>query len=261
MFKENIMWYKMIWGLGILAVVVIIGSFIFIIPSQMELKQMREEAKATEKRLQAEGKRDHEHYHAENRTHAGISDLEQDTETTVEPKNPVNINESDNMTETDASGTKSEEPRYKDGIYKGLTFSEAYDVWGEKYNELSGKSDKIDQKIFELHDISNTLLESKLSLSLSFLRLIPKDQLEKAKAIALKSEPHKSDETESFFNKIMNAENKTLESIKTDAQLLQSFREVNSEEWEKVKQERGKIDREFEKLMLEAPTLLTKEDM
>ena len=29
------------------------------------------------------------------------------------------------MTETDASGTKSEEPRYKDGIYKGLTFLEA----------------------------------------------------------------------------------------------------------------------------------------
>ena len=255
------MWSKMIWGLAILAVVVFIGSFIFIIPSQMELKQMREEAKANEKRLQAEEKHDHEHYHAENGTHAKILDLEQDTETTVEPKNPVNINESGNMNETVAIETESEKPRYKDGIYKGLTFSEAYDVWGEKYNELSTKKNKIDQRIFELHDISNTLSDSKKSLSMSFLRLIPTDQLEKAKAIALKSEPHKSDETESFFNKIMNAENKTLESIKTDAQLLQSLRDVNSEEWEKVKQERENIDQEINKLMLEAPALLTKEDM
>ncbi len=131
MYKENIMWSKMIWGLGILAVVVFIGSFILIIPSQMELKQMREEEKATEKRLQAEEKHDHEHYHTENGTHAGISDLEQDTETTVEPKNPVNINESGNMNETVAIETESEKPRYKDGIYKGLTFSEAYYVWGK----------------------------------------------------------------------------------------------------------------------------------
>ena len=255
------MWSKMIWGLSVLAVVLLIGFSMLIIPAQTELKHMREEAKATEKRLQAEGKHDHEHYHTENGTHAKILDLEQDTETTVEPKNPVNINESDNMTETDASGTKSEEPRYKDGIYKGLTFLEAHAVWGGKYKKLSGKSDKIDQKIFELHDISNTLLEAKVSLSFSFLRLIPTDQLEKAKAIALKSEPHKSDETESFFNKIMNADNKTLESIKTDAHLLQSLRDVNREEREKVWQESEKIDQEIEKLLLEMPKLLTKEDM
>ncbi len=132
---------------------------------------------------------------------------------------------------------------------------------GEKYNELSTKKNKINQRFFELHDISNTLSDSKKSLSMSFLRLIPTDQLEKAKAIALKSEPHKSDETESFFNKIMNADNKTLESIKTDAHLLQTLRDVNSEEWENVKQERENIDQEIIKLMLEAPALLTKEDM
>ena len=258
MFKENIMWYKMIWVLGILAVVVFIGSFILIIPSQMELKQMREEAKATEKRLQAEGKHDHEHYHAENGTHTGISDLEQDTETTVEPNNPVNINESENMTETVASGTNSEKPRYKDGIYKGLTFSEAHVVWGGKYDKLSAKKDKIDQKIFELHDISNTLLDARKSLSLSFLRLIPTDQLEKAKEYALKSEPHKSDEIESFFNKIMNAENKTLESIKTDVQLLHPLEEVNREEWKKVRQESDKIEQAIDNLFLDMPTLLTK---
>ena len=50
------MWYKMSWGLSVLAVVLLIGFSMLIIPTQMELKQMREEAKATEKRLQEEGK-------------------------------------------------------------------------------------------------------------------------------------------------------------------------------------------------------------
>ena len=61
------MWYKMSWGLGLLAVVLLIGFSMFIIPAQMELKQMCEEAKANEKMLQE--KRDHEHYQADNETH------------------------------------------------------------------------------------------------------------------------------------------------------------------------------------------------
>ena len=252
------MWYKISWGLGLLAVVLLIGFSMFIIPAQMELKQMREEAKANEKMSQEE--RDHEHYHADNETHVGISDLEQGTETTVKPNNPVNINENDNMTETVAIGTESEELRYENGIYKGLTFFEAHAVWGKKYKELDAKDNKIRQKTFELDDIWNTLLDAKMSLSMSFLRLIPTDQLEKAKEIALKSEPHKSGEIESFFNKIMNAENKTPESIIIDAQILRTLLDVNREERERVAQESENLDRKFEKIFSEMPTLLTKED-
>ena len=253
------MWYKMSWGLGVLAVVLLIGFSMLIIPTQMELKQMREEAKATEKRLQEQK----DHVHADNGEHAGHSELEQDTETTVKPNNPVNINESGNMTETTktvAIGTESEKLRYEDGIYKGLTFFEASAVWGKKYKELDVKSNKIRQKTFELDDIWNTLLDATKSLSMSFLKSIPPDQLEKAKAIALKAEPHKSGEIESFFNEIMNnAETKTLESIKTDAQILQAFIDANREEREQVAQESGNLNRKFEKIFSEIPTLLTKE--
>ena len=142
-----------------------------------------------------------------------------------------------------------------------MTFFEAHAVWGKKYKELDAKDNKIRQKMFELDDIWNTLLDAKMSLSMSFLRLIPTDQLEKAKAIALKSEPHKSGEIESFFNKIMNAENKTPESIKIDAQILQTLMDVNREERERVAQESENLDLKFEKIFLEMPTLLTKEDM
>ena len=250
------MWYKMSWGLSVLAVVLLIGFSMLIIPAQMELKQMREEAKATEKRLQEQKN----HVHADNGTRVGH--LEQDTETTVEPNNPVNINESGNMTETTetvAIGTESEKLRYEDGIYKGLTFFEASAVWGKKYKELDVKSNKIRQKTFELDDIWNTLLDATKSLSMSFLKSIPPDQLEKAKAIALKAEPHKSGEIESFFNEIMNnAETKTLESIKTDAQILQAFIDANREEREQVAQESENLNRKFEKIFSEMPTLLTK---
>ena len=128
------MWYKMSWGLGVLAVVLLIGFSMLIISTQMELKQIREEAKATEIRMQEEGKHDHEHYHADNGTRVGISDLEQGTETTVEPNNPVNKNESGNMTETTETaavgiGANGEVFRYKDGIYKGMTYPEAVKFW------------------------------------------------------------------------------------------------------------------------------------
>ena len=132
---------------------------------------------------------------------------------------------------------------------------------GEKYKDLSSKDDKIIEKMFELSDIGDTLVNAKKSLVLSSLGLIPTDQLEKAKVIALKSEPHKSGEIESFFNKIMNAENKPPESIKIDAQMLQTFMDVHREEREKVSQESKELDRKMEKLLSEIPTLLTKEDM
>ena len=57
------MWYKMSWGLGVLAIVLLIGFSMLIIPAQMELKQMREEAKATEKSTLMEQK---DHVHADN---------------------------------------------------------------------------------------------------------------------------------------------------------------------------------------------------
>lgn len=41
----------MSWGLGVLAVVLLIGFTMLIIPAQMELKQILEEAKANEKRI------------------------------------------------------------------------------------------------------------------------------------------------------------------------------------------------------------------
>ena len=77
------MWSKIIWGLGILTVVLLIGFSMLIIPAQMDLKQMREEAKAIEKRVQTKGKHDHDH--VDNRTHVGIADLEQGAETVVNP--------------------------------------------------------------------------------------------------------------------------------------------------------------------------------
>ena len=65
------MWYKMIWGLSVLAVVLLIGFSMLIISTQMELKQMREEAKATEIRMQEQK----DHVHADNGEHAGHSDI------------------------------------------------------------------------------------------------------------------------------------------------------------------------------------------
>ncbi len=154
-----------------------------------------------------------------------------------------------------ASGPKSERPRYKEGIYKGLTFSEAAGVWADKIRENRDKEDKIIRKIDELATIRRTYSDAQKSLTLSFLKTIPSEEREKAKTIMLKMEPHDSNEIESFFNQINTAETQTLDHIKIDSKTLQALEDAADEAWKKVWQESDSIDQEIERLLPERPRL------
>ena len=188
------MWNKIVWGLGIIAVLLLIGFSLLIIPAQVELNQMREEAKATEKRLQEKREHAHEHYHGGNETHTGILDLEPETETTVEPNTPVSINERDDITKTTEPltvgiGAKSEVFRYKEGTYKGMTQPEAAAFWGKRAREATEKYRNIQDTYDALQDALVNANHSGVAILFNSLKQAPPDVYERVMDQFFKNDP------------------------------------------------------------------------
>ena len=258
------MWYKMSWGLGVLAVVLLIGFSMLIIPAQMELKQIREEAKATEKRLQKEGKHDHEHYHADNGTHAGISDLEQGTETTVKPNNPVNINESGNMNETTetaavGTGANGEVFRFKDGIYKGMTYPEAVKFWYKRTKEAYQEYEDVAARAREVSDVLLNANHSGMAILVSALRRVPSDISEAALDKALKNEPNareKREKLEAFMDEVEKHSYSDLDSLEDQLSRFKNekgYRQMLRETSDELRTEGDEFFAEYLKIVEESP--------
>ena len=188
------MWNKIVWGLGIIAVLFLIGFSMLIIPAQMELNQMREEAKATEKRLQEKREHAHEHYHGGNETQTGISALEQETETTVEPNTPVSINERDDITKTTEPltvgiGAKGEVFRYKEGTYKGMTQPGAADFFVKRAREATEKYRNIQDTYDALQDALLNANHSGVAILFNSLKQAPPDVYERVMDQFFKNDP------------------------------------------------------------------------
>ena len=255
------MWYKMSWGLGVLAVVLLIGFSMLIIPAQMELKQMREEAKATEKRLQEEGKHDHEHYHADNETHAGISDLEQSTETTVEPNNPVNINESGNMNETTetaavGTGANGEVFRFKDGIYKGMTYPEAVKFWQKRVNGAKKEYRNVHDIYYNMEEALMNASHSGMAILVTGLRKLPSDVYERAMDQVFKNDPNGREKFEAYMNEVEKYSYSNLESIADQVSMFKNeseYRQMLRVSLDELRPERDRLNAEFRKIFKEPP--------
>ena len=253
------MWSKMIWGLSVLTVVLFIGFSMLIIPAQMDLKQMREEA--TEKRLQEEGKRDHEHYHADNGTHAGISDLEQGTETTVEPNNPVNINESGNMTETTEAvavgiGANGEVFRYKEGIYKGMTYPEAVKFWQKRVN---GEKKEYNDALDTCNEIEEALMNaahSGMAILVACLRKLPSNVYEQAMDQFFKNDPNGREKFEAYMNEVeKHSYSGSLVDQVSRFENKKEYRQMLRVSLDELRAERDRLRAEYMKIFLESPPL------
>ena len=251
------MWYKMIWGLGVLAVVLLIGFSMLIIPAQMELKQIREEAKATEKRLQEEGKHDH----ADNGTHAGISNLEQGTETTVEPNNPVNKNESGNMTETTETaavgiGANGEVFRYKDGIYKGMTYPEAVKFWQKRVNGAKKEYRNVHDIYYNMEEALMNASHSGMAILVTGLRKLPSDVYERAMDQVFKNDPNGREKFEAYMNEVEKYSYSNLESIADQVSMFKNeseYRQMLRVSLDELRPERDRLNAEFRKIFKEPP--------
>ena len=252
------MWYKMIWGLSVLAVVLLIGFSMLIISTQMELKQMREEAKATEKRLQEQK----DHVHADNGTRVGH--LEQDTETTVKPNNPVNINESGNMTETTETfavgiGANGEVFRFKDGIYKGMTYPEAVKFWYKRTKEAYQEYEDVAARAREVSDVLLNANHSGMAILVSALRRVPSDISEAALDKALKNEPNareKREKLEAFMDEVEKHSYSDLDSLEDQLSRFKNekgYRQMLRETSDELRTEGDEFFAEYLKIVEESP--------
>ena len=253
------MWSKMTWGISALTVVLLIGFSMFFIPKQMELKQMRAEEKATEKRLQAEGKHDHPHTHAENGTHAGISDLDQGTETTVEPNSPVNINEKDNMAETTETdpvgiGANGQVFRFKDGIYKGMTYREAVQFWSKRVNGAKKESDDVNDTCNEIEKALMNSNHSIVAMYVGNLRKLPFNGYEKVMDRVYKNDPNGREKFEAYMNEVekhsySGSLKDQLSRLKNDKE----YRRILRASLDELRPERDRLRAEYEKIFFETP--------
>ena len=249
------MWYKMIWGLSVLAVVLLIGFSMLIIPTQMELKQMREEAKATEKRLQEQKN----HVHADNGTRVGH--LEQDTETTVEPNNPVNINESGNMTKTTETfavgiGANGEVFRFKDSIYKGMTYPEAVKFWQKRVNGAKKEYRNVHDIYYNMEEALMNASHSGMAILVTGLRKLPSDVYERAMDQVFKNDPNGREKFEAYMNEVEKYSYSNLESIADQVSMFKNeseYRQMLRVSLDELRPERDRLNAEFRKIFKEPP--------
>ena len=252
------MWYKMIWGLSVLAVVLLIGISMLIL-AQMEPKQMREEARANEKRSQEGKEHDHEHYHADNGTHADILDTEQGTETTVEPNNPININESDNMTETMETvavgiGANDEVFRYKDGIYKGMTYPDAVQFWKKRVNGARKEYNDVLDTCNEIEETLMSASHSGMAILLASLRKLPSDVYERAMDRFFKNDPNGREKFEAYMNEVeKHSFSGSLEDQVSRFENEKDYRQMLRESLDELRLERDRLRTEYDKIFLETP--------
>ena len=248
----------MSWGLGVLAVVLLIGFSMLIIPAQMELKQIREEAKATQIRMQEQK----DHVHADNGTRVGH--LEQDTETTVEPNDPVNINESDNMTETTetaavGTGANGEVFRFKDGIYKGMTYPEAVKFWDKRTKEAYQEYEDVAARAREVSDVLLNANHSGMAILVSALRRVPSDISEAALDKALKNEPNareKREKLEAFMDEVEKHSYSDLDSLEDQLSRFKNekgYRQMLRETSDELRTEGDEFFAEYLKIVEESP--------
>ena len=249
------MWYKMSWGLSVLAVVLLIGFSMLIIPTQMELKQIREEAKATEIRMQEQK----DHVHADNGTRVGH--LEQDTETTVEPNNPVNKNESGNMTETTETaavgiGANGEVFRYKDGIYKGMTYPEAVKFWQKRVNGAKKEYRNVHDIYYNMEEALMNASHSGMAILVTGLRKLPSDVYERAMDQVFKNDPNGREKFEAYMNEVEKYSYSNLESIADQVSMFKNeseYRQMLRVSLDELRPERDRLNAEFRKIFKEPP--------
>lgn len=251
------MWHKMIWGLGVLAVVLLIVFSLLIILPQMELKQMREETRGNEIILQEE--RDHEHHQADNGTQAGISDIEQDTETPVKPNNPVNINESGNMTETTetvpvATDANGEVFRFKDGIYKGMTYSEAVKFWKKRVSDAKKEYNDVLGPYNEIKEALMNASHSGMAILVTGLRKLPSDVYKRAMDQVFKNDPNGREKFEAFMNEVeKHSYSGSLADQVSRFESEKSYRQMLRESLDELRPERDRLRAEYGKVFHETP--------
>ena len=136
--------------------------------------------------------------------------------------------------------------RYKNGMYKGLTYFEANLAWQTKRREVQDRFIALGDKACELAQAMIDSADAKLSTILTLFKTMSPEELEIAKTETLKDYPEQADEIESFFNDVANhGTTKSLEEILKDAEFITDSDKLI---WIAVEKNRTDIDNTYKEL-------------
>ena len=136
--------------------------------------------------------------------------------------------------------------RYEDGIYKGMTYPEAYMAWKAKVKEARDRWIASGKKGSEISQAMIDSADAKLSTILTIFKSMPPDELKTLKSEILKEYPNKADDVESFFSDVANhSTTKSLEEIANDYEfILESDKSI----WIAEEQNRAEVDKNYAEL-------------
>ena len=134
--------------------------------------------------------------------------------TDTSPEKPTDHNQtpnppdqSTNVTPSEAEETLPITPltyRYKEGIYKDMTYPEACAAWRDKRDKLLDEFLERSKKSTELSYILLENTDDEIALMLSFLKSMSPEELELTKEATFYLHPNKTEKIEAFFNEVQN---------------------------------------------------------
>lgn len=153
---------------------------------------------------------------------------EKPTETTNTNKS---TDESTNVNTSDINQSVPITPltyKLKDGIYKGMSYADAYIAWEAKKNEVLDRFLESSREARRLARIQVGNVKDEMSLMLSMLKRMSPEDLALTKEATLHFYPDKADEIEAFFNNVQNNGTKLSDKeIIEKADFILESRELN----------------------------------
>ena len=142
--------------------------------------------------------------------------------------------------------------KYQSGMYKGMTYPEAYEAWKAKRDEIQNRFLASTDKTLQLAQAKIDSADAKLSTILTFFKTMSPEELEIAKSETMKDYPEQADEIESFFNDVANhGTTKSLEEITKDYKFIRESDKLiwtatykNRSEFDKIVAELNQVDTE-----------------
>lgn len=141
---------------------------------------------------------------------------------------------------------------YQDGMYKGMSYPEAYKAWKAKRDEIQNRFLANTDTTLELAQAKIDSADAKLSTILTLFKTMSPEELELAKSETIKDYPEQADKIESFFNDIANhTTTKSLEEITNDYEFIRESDKLiwiatykNRSEFDKIVAELNQVDTE-----------------
>ena len=165
------------------------------------------------------------------------------------------------MTETTETfavgiGANGEVFRYKDGIYKGMTYPEAVKFWQKRVNGAKKEYRNVHDIYYNMEEALMNASHSGMAILVTGLRKLPSDVYERAMDQVFKNDPNGREKFEAYMNEVEKYSYSNSESLEDQASRFKNergSRQMLRESLDALRPERDRLQVEYDKIFLETP--------